>query len=84
MDRVAAAPQSLTTRVLDAVEAGRVEILLQPIVGLEDRSVVSYEAFPRLKDEDGEYLDVVDDDEQLLTLGKLFEKHMEGRYEIQQ
>lgn len=36
------------------------------------------------KDEDGEYLDVVDDDEQLLTLGKLFEKHMEGRYEIQQ
>ena len=35
-------------------------------------------------DADGEYLDVVDDDEQLLTLGKLFEKHMEGRYEIQQ
>ena len=56
MDRVAAAPQSLTTRVLDAVEAGRVEILLQPIVGLEDRSVVSYEAFPRLKDEAGEYI----------------------------
>jgi cyclic-di-GMP phosphodiesterase TipF (flagellum assembly factor) len=54
MDRVAAAPQSLTSRVLDAIEAGRVEILLQPIVGLEDRSVVSYEAFPRLKDEAGE------------------------------
>lgn len=35
-------------------------------------------------DEDGEYLDVVDDDEQLLALGKLFEKHMDGRYEIQQ
>lgn len=56
MERVAAAPQSLTTRVLDAVEAGRVEILLQPIVGLEDRSVVSYEAFPRLKDEAGAFI----------------------------
>ena len=35
------------------------------------------------KDEDGEYLDVVDDDEQLLTLGKLFEKRLADQYDIQ-
>ena len=36
------------------------------------------------QDEEGEYLDVVDDDEQLLTLGRLFEERLADEYDIQQ
>lgn len=36
------------------------------------------------KDEEGEYLDVVDDDEQLLTLGRLFEARLSDEYDIQE
>ena len=36
-----------------AVEAGRVEVHLQPILSLDGLVTVSYEAFPRLKDEAG-------------------------------
>ncbi|MCI2046578.1 MAG: DUF1292 domain-containing protein [Faecalibacterium sp.] len=36
------------------------------------------------KDDDGEFFEIVDDDEQLLTLGKLFEKHLGDAYEITQ
>jgi len=35
-------------------------------------------------DEDGEFLDVVDDDEQLLKIGKLFEARLSDRYDIQE
>lgn len=36
------------------------------------------------QDEEGEYLDVVDDDEQLLTLGRLFEERLSDEYDIQE
>ena len=34
------------------------------------------------EDEDGEYLDVVDDDETLLEVSKLFEKRLSDQFEI--
>lgn len=42
--------------VADAIEAGRVEVYLQPIVALDGLSTVSYEAFARLKDGDDRLL----------------------------
>ena len=36
------------------------------------------------QEEEGEYLDVVDDDEQLLTLGRRFEERLADEYDIQQ
>jgi uncharacterized protein YrzB (UPF0473 family) len=35
-------------------------------------------------DEEGEYLEIVDDDEQMLALGKIFQKRLAGRYDIQE
>lgn len=36
------------------------------------------------EDAEGEFLDVVEDDEELLAVGKLFEKRLEGQFEIQE
>ena len=33
-------------------------------------------------DEEGEYLDIVDDDEELLTVGKVFEERLSAMYDI--
>ena len=33
-------------------------------------------------DEDGEYMDIVDDDEELLTVGKVFEERLSAMYDI--
>ena len=33
-------------------------------------------------DEDGEYMDLVDDDEELLTVGKVFEERLSAMYDI--
>ncbi len=35
------------------------------------------------EDAEGEFLDVVEDDEELLAVGKLFEKRLEGQFEIE-
>ncbi len=35
------------------------------------------------EDEEGEFLDVVEDDEELLAVSKLFEKRLEGQFEIE-
>ena len=44
---------AMARSVRAAVEAGRVEVHLQPILSLDGLATVSYEAFPRLKDEAG-------------------------------
>ena len=36
------------------------------------------------EDDEGEYLDVVDDDELLLELGKLFEERLSDEYDIEE
>ena len=33
-------------------------------------------------DEEGEYMDIVDDDEELLTVGKVFEERLSEMYDI--
>ena len=33
-------------------------------------------------DEEGEYMDIVDDDEELLTVGKVFEERLSSMYDI--
>lgn len=33
-------------------------------------------------DEEGEYMDIVDDDEELLTVGKIFEERLSAMYDI--
>ena len=33
-------------------------------------------------DEEGEYMDIVDDDEELLTVGKVFEERLKAMYDI--
>lgn len=57
---------SLFETVRDALAAGRVDLYLQPIVGLPQRKTVFYESFSRLRDETGrvimpaEYLSVAE------------------------
>lgn len=48
-----AAASAMAKSVRAAVEAGRVDVHLQPILSLDGLVTVSYEAFPRLKDEAG-------------------------------
>lgn len=48
--------EALLKSVRWAVETGQVEIHLQPIVTLPQRKVVAYEAFTRLRDEDGQVI----------------------------
>ena len=35
-----------------------------------------------LEDEDGEYMDIVDDDEELLKVGKVFEERLKAMFDI--
>lgn len=49
----AQATSALLTTVREALEAGRVDLYLQPIVSLPQRRTVMYEAFSRLRDESG-------------------------------
>ena len=52
-DRLAAARAELTDRVRKAIEAGQIEIHLQPVVTLPQRRARFYEALTRLRDADG-------------------------------
>jgi len=48
------------SRVRDAIEAGRIDLYLQPIVSLPQRKARFYEAFSRLRDADGKLLKPTD------------------------
>ena len=52
--------QATLRRVRDAVEAGRIDLYLQPIVSLPQRKPRFYEAFSRLRDAEGKMLRPVD------------------------
>lgn len=47
---------SLLATVNEAIEANRIELFLQPIVGLPDRELVYYEAFSRLRNDIGQLI----------------------------
>ncbi|GAB4532039.1 MAG: hypothetical protein Kow00133_20530 [Amphiplicatus sp.] len=51
---------SMLERVRDAIENGRLELYLQPIVSLPQRKIRYYEAFSRLRDRDGSILKPTD------------------------
>jgi EAL domain-containing protein (putative c-di-GMP-specific phosphodiesterase class I) len=47
---------SLLATINDAIEANRIELFLQPIVGLPERELVFYEAFSRLRNDIGQLI----------------------------
>ncbi len=55
-ERVRSNDHSLLATVNDAIEANRVELYLQPIVGLPERELQFYEAFSRLRNEIGQLI----------------------------
>ena len=77
--------QEVTFEVIDATEVNGTSYL----------AVIPYQADPdslqedaelilmRIgTDEEGEYMDIVDDDEELLTVGKVFEERLRAMYDI--
>ena len=77
--------QEVTFEVIDATEVNGTRYL----------AVIPYQADPdnlqedaelilmRIgTDEEGEYMDIVDDDEELLTVGKVFEERLRAMYDI--
>lgn len=77
--------QEVTFEVIDATEVNGARYL----------AVIPYQADPdnlqedaelilmRIgTDEEGEYMDIVDDDEELLTVGKVFEERLRAMYDI--
>lgn len=77
--------QECTFEVVDATEVGDTRYL----------AVIPYQADPESleeeaelilmrigTDEDGEYMDIVDDDEELMTVGKVFEERLRAMYDI--
>lgn len=77
--------QECTFEVVDATEVNGVRYL----------AVIPYQADPEALEEDaelilmrigsdseGEYMDIVDDDEELVTVGKVFEERLRAMYDI--
>jgi cyclic-di-GMP phosphodiesterase TipF (flagellum assembly factor) len=52
--------EEIADQVATAIDAGRIDLYLQPIVTLPQRKVRSYEALSRLRTEDGEVIPAVD------------------------
>ena len=77
--------KEVTFEVIDATEVNGTRYL----------AVISYQEDPESlqedaelilmrigTDEEGEYMDIVDDDEELLTVGKVFEERLSAMYDI--
>ena len=77
--------QEVTFEVIDATEVNGTRYL----------AVIPYQEDPASRQEDaelilmrigtddeGEYMDIVDDDEELLTVGKVFEERLRAMYDI--
>jgi cyclic-di-GMP phosphodiesterase TipF (flagellum assembly factor) len=52
-----AAIEAVLERMVQAIDEGRVEVHLQPILTLADQQTVSYEAFARLRDAEGQLIE---------------------------
>ncbi len=65
-------PSEARARVLsDAISAGRIDVTLEPILGLEDQKTRHYEVAVRLRDADGQTLDVFGEGPDLRGTGLL-------------
>jgi len=68
----AAAPADARARLMaDAISAGRIDVSLEPILGLEDQQTRHYEVSIRLRDADGNPLDITPDGPDLRGTGLL-------------
>lgn len=67
-----ASPADARARLMaDAISAGRIEVALEPILGLEDQQTRHYEVSVRLRDADGHPLEVTPDGPDLRGTGLL-------------
>ena len=77
--------QEVTFEVIDATEVNGTRYLAV-IPYQEDPESLQEDAELILMrigtDEEGEYMDIVDDDEELLTVGKVFEERLSAMYDI--
>ena len=77
--------QEVTFEVIDATEVNGTRYL-DVIPYQEDPASLEEDAELILMrigtDEEGEYMDIVDDDEELLTVGKVFEERLRAMYDI--
>ena len=77
--------QEVTFEVIDATEVNGTRYLAV-IPYQEDPDSLQEDAELILMrigtDDDGEYMDIVDDDEELLTVGKVFEERLRAMYDI--
>lgn len=77
--------QEVTFEVIDATEVNGTRYLAV-IPYQEDPASLQEDAELILMrigtDEEGEYMDIVDDDEELLTVGKVFEERLRAMYDI--
>ena len=77
--------QEVTFEVIDATEVNGTRYLAV-IPYQEDPASLEEDAELTLMrigtDEEGEYMDIVDDDEELLTVGKVFEERLRAMYDI--
>ena len=77
--------QEITFEVIDATEVNGTRYLAV-IPYQEDPASLQEDAELILMrigtDDDGEYMDIVDDDEELLTVGKVFEERLRAMYDI--
>ena len=77
--------QEVTFEVIDATEVNGTRYLAV-IPYQEDPTSLQEDAELILMrigtDDEGEYMDIVDDDEELLTVGKVFEERLRAMYDI--
>ena len=77
--------QEVTFEVIDATEVNGTRYLAV-IPYQEDPASLQEDADLILMrigtDDEGEYMDIVDDDEELLTVGKVFEERLRAMYDI--
>lgn len=77
--------KEVTFEVIDAIEVNGTRYLAV-IPYQEDPESLQEDAELILMrigtDEEGEYMDIVDDDEELLTVGKVFEERLSAMYDI--
>lgn len=69
--RTASAAEARARLMADAISAGRIDVSLEPILGLEDQQTRHYEVTVRLRDADGNPLTVTPDGPDLTGTGLL-------------
>ena len=71
--------KEVTFEVIDATEVNGTRYLEDPESLQEDAELILMRIGT---DDEGEYMDIVDDDEELITVGKVFEERLRAMYDI--